>query len=482
MRSPGERLSRLASAVGGRVTGGGDPMVVDVTHDSRRVEPGWLFVAIRGARADGHAFVSEAVAAGAAAVCVEREVAVDVPMLVVGDTRAALPHLAATVHANPAAELDLVGVTGTNGKTTVTYMVEAIGRAAGRKTGLIGTIETRIGGEVVPAVRTTPEASDLQRLLRSMRNQGVDLVAAEVSSHALELGRVTAVDFAVAAFTNLSPEHLDFHGDMENYYRAKRRLFGQTSKSVVWIDDPYGRRLADEVTALKVGWSREADVTGELLVATPTSTRLAIAFPDGARVGVDLPLPGRFNAANALVAAACGYVLGIPPERVARGLSSMGAVPGRFEVVGRDHPVSVVVDYAHSPAAIQEVISTARRLTRGKVVVVFGAGGDRDRAKRPLMGKAAAAADAVVVTSDNPRSEDPEEIMRQVVAGIPPGTVLIEEPDRRKAIRSALELVRPGDMVLILGKGHEQGQEIGGRVVPFDDRQVAAEELRRMGP
>jgi UDP-N-acetylmuramoyl-L-alanyl-D-glutamate--2,6-diaminopimelate ligase len=480
MASKGERLDRLAVLVGGTVRGDGSVRLTDVTHDSRQAGPGCLFVAFPGARADGHAFVAEAVRAGSPAVAVEHPVPVEVPQLVVADGRAALGLLAAEVHGRPSERLAVVGVTGTNGKTSVTYLVESIARAAGLGTGVIGTVETRVGDDPVPTLRTTPEASDFQRLLASMADRGAEVVAAEVSSHALVLGRVEGTHFAVAAFTNLSRDHLDFHGDMESYYQAKARLFepGRAGRTVVWIDDPAGARLAASLATrpLTVAGEAWADVRGAVLDSDRSGSTLLLNL-GGAPRRLRLPLPGSFSVANALVAAGCGRALGIAEDHIVAGLETATPVPGRFEVVSGDHPVLVVVDYAHTPAGITTTIATARTLAAGRVIAVVGAGGDRDRDKRPLMGRAAAAADLVVVTSDNPRSEPPESIADEVAAGLPAGAHRLRILDRREAIRAAIGAAEAGDAVLVLGKGHERGQEVAGRILPFDDRLVAREEL-----
>ncbi len=481
----GSDLAALAAAVGGTLAGSGSIVVTDVTHDSRQAGPGCVFVAIVGYSADGHEFCSEAVANGAAAVVVSRPVDVDVPRILVPDTRRVLAPLAAAVHGHPSERLRVVGVTGTNGKTSVTYFVEALAAHAGLATGLVGTVQTRIGRDVVPTLpvgsaRTTPEATDLQRLFRVMVDRGVDVAAVEVSSHALALGRVDETRFEVAAFTNLSQDHLDFHGDMEEYFAAKAALFSpdRARRAVIWTDDPYGRRIADrcELPLLTVGTG--GALSADIVASGVEGTDVVVAFPDGSRRPVRLPLPGRFTVDNALVATACGLALGIDPGTLVEGLASLPPVPGRFEIVSGDDPVAVVVDYAHTPAGIAAAVAAMRDLVGGRVIVVFGAGGDRDTTKRPAMGEAAAAADLVVVTSDNPRSEDAEAIIDAIVSGIPPESSILRIPDRQEAIGAAIRSAAPGDAVLVLGKGHERGQEIGGRIVPFDDRLVARAELR----
>jgi len=477
-------LGELAPVVGGRVRGDPTTLISDVTHDSRAAGPGMLFVAVRGFTVDGHRFVPGARAAGAAAVCVEKDPGDGGPALVVADTRAALGLLAARVHGEPSRRLRLVGITGTNGKTTVAYLVESIAAAAGLTPALVGTVGARIAGRPEVVQRTTPEASDFQRLLARMVDAGTEVAAVEVSSHALALGRVAGSRFAVAAFTNLSRDHLDFHPDMESYYRAKASLFTPqlTEKAVIWVDDPAGERLAAQ-TALPVvaiGLRGGVEITAAELSMSLQGSRFLL-LGSGAPVSVHLPLVGEFNVANALVAAGVGTALGIPSDTIAVGIGGVAAVPGRFEIVETGRDWTVVVDYAHTPDGVATVVGTARRLAEGgRVIAVLGAGGDRDQAKRPLMGAAVAAADLAVITSDNPRSEDPGSIITQVAAGAVGGPAGVEvEPDRRLAIRRALAAAGPGDVVLILGKGHEQGQQYADRVLPFDDRVVAREEAQR---
>ncbi|MBN2114292.1 MAG: UDP-N-acetylmuramoyl-L-alanyl-D-glutamate--2,6-diaminopimelate ligase [Acidimicrobiia bacterium] len=476
-------LGELAAQVGARLVG--DPAVVveEVTHDSRVAGPGVLFVAVKGFNVDGHRFVGPARAAGAAAVCVETDPADGGPTLVVADTRAAMGPLAARVHGDPSHHLDLVGVTGTNGKTTTCHLVESIASAAGLMSAVVGTVGARVAGEEVPVSRTTPEAADFQRLLARMVAAGVEVAAVEVSSHALTLGRVAGSRFAVAAFTNLSQDHLDFHPDMEAYFQAKASLFGPglARRAVIWVDDPYGERLAATtplpVTRVALGAPADITATDVALRLDGSSFRLLGAGP---AVMVRLHLPGSFNVANALVAAGIAADLGIGADSISAGIGAVARVPGRFEVVATERDCTVVVDYAHTPDGVAAVIATARGLVgEGRVIAVVGAGGDRDRAKRPLMGRAAAAADLAVITSDNPRSEDPEAIISEVLAGAAAGPAEVRvEVDRRCAIRRALQSAGRGDVVLVLGKGHETGQEFADRVVPFDDREVARQEAR----
>ncbi len=478
MQSSGESIETIAAAVGGRVEGRSDSLVTDVTHDSRAAGPGVMFVAVRGFTSDGHEYVPQVVRAGSPAVLVDHPLPVAVPQIVVENTRRAMGRAAAVVHGDPSAHMAVVGVTGTNGKTSVTHMIESILRSQGRRCGVVGTLGTRVGSDAIPSERTTPEATDFQRILAMMLDRGADSVAVEVSSHALELGRVDATRFAVAAFTNLSQDHLDFHGDMETYFGVKATLFDEdrSARGVIDIDDGWGDRLARRVTipVLTVGLDSEADLTTEIMGADFGGSDVVVKLGATAH-RVRVPIAGRFSVANALVAAGCCVQLGLGLGDAVAGLSDIEPIPGRFELVSDDDPVAIVVDYSHTPAGIAAAIETARPLTRGRVIAVLGAGGDRDREKRPLMGSAASAADLVVVTSDNPRSEAPAAIMTDVMNGVTTQSESIE--DRRVAIRRAILEAEPGDTILLMGKGHEAYQEIAGVKHPFHDRTVAREEL-----
>ncbi|MGB9359764.1 MAG: UDP-N-acetylmuramoyl-L-alanyl-D-glutamate--2,6-diaminopimelate ligase [Acidimicrobiia bacterium] len=476
------RLTEIATRLGGSADViGDDPVITSVTHDSREVGPGSLFVAIPGATADGHDFVDRAFASGAAAVAVDHTVA-GPSLLVVPDTRAALPWIAAAVFGDPSGRLPVVGVTGTNGKTTVTYLLEQIVIADGQTPGVVGTIGARIGDTEASVSRTTPEASKLQRLLAEMIEAGVDIAAIEVSSHALSLHRVDAIRFRVAAFTNLMQDHLDYHGDMSRYFAAKASLFtpDRVDHAVIGIDDEAGRRIARDVNLpiTTVAIAGDADITASSIVERIDGTSFNVGTPAGT-FPVHLPIAGRFNVQNALVAAGIAMELGITTESITRGLASVGTIPGRFEHIPTAGGPGIVVDYAHTPDAIKAVVDGARTFVDGKVIVVFGAGGDRDREKRPAMGRAAGSADLVILTTDNPRSEQPETILAAVKSGLEETSSVVEEPDRRLAIRLAIQSASPDDVVLILGKGHETGQEIAGRTEPFDDRVVAGEEAVR---
>jgi UDP-N-acetylmuramoyl-L-alanyl-D-glutamate--2,6-diaminopimelate ligase len=446
--------------------------------DNRQVEPGTVFFAVPGFTRDGHDFAPDAAARGAAALVVQRPLDLDVPQLVVRDVRAAMAPAAARLHGDPTARLRVAGITGTNGKTTTAYLLRAMLEAAGRRTGLLGTVASVVGGTQTPTVRTTPEAIELQRTFAAMVQADDTHCVMEVSSHALALHRADAIHWAVAVFTNLSQDHLDFHADMEDYLAAKRRLLEQATAQgapvVVNVDDAAGRRLAGEFpAATTVALEADADLRPAAVTATAGGSVVTL---DGAPE-LRVPLPGRFNVLNALCAAAAARALGVAWEPIAGGLASAQVAPGRFEPVDEGQDFAVLVDYAHTPEALEHVLRAARELAAGRVVAVFGAGGNRDAAKRPLMGAAAAAhADVVLLTSDNPRDEDPAAILAQVAEGAP-GAELV--PDRREAIGRAISLARTGDVVVVAGKGHEQGQELaGGRKVPFDDGTVAREALR----
>ena len=466
-------LARIAESLSpSQVVGDAGVEIEDLAYDSRAVGPGALFFCVRGARFDGHDLAGRAIDAGAAALVVEHPVASRVPQVVVGDAREAMAQAAATFFGRPTEELEVAGVTGTNGKTTTAYLVYSILEAAGRRPGLLGTVESRVGGEARPAVRTTPEAIDLQRTFREMLDAGDRSCAMEATSHGSQLKRLDSVRFAALAFTNLTQDHLDLHGTMESYFEAKRRLFVEgRPPAAINVGDEWGRRLAeDRPDALTYGFAEDAELRPEALT------------------GIDLKLKGRFNVENALAAMATGRLLGVDEQAIARGLEAIDGVPGRFEAVDEGQPFTVIVDYAHTPDSLENVLTTARELTSGRVLCVFGCGGDRDREKRPTMGRIGSElADVAIVTSDNPRSEDPAAIIDEILAGADPnaGNARLQAelrvvPERREAIGLAVESAEPGDVVVIAGKGHEQGQQFRDRTVPFDDRDVAREALRRL--
>jgi UDP-N-acetylmuramoyl-L-alanyl-D-glutamate--2,6-diaminopimelate ligase len=462
--------------------GDGAVAVGELAYDSRKVEPGTLFFCVPGEKVDGHEFASAAVEAGATALVGERQLdKLEVPQVIVADARAAMAPVAAQFYRDPTSELKVAGITGTNGKTTTAFLLREILERAGMSCGLLGTVKQVVGGAEEEVERTTPEAIDLQATFRRMLDRGDRACAMEVSSHALVLHRCDAIHFDVALFTNLTQDHLDFHADMEDYFASKRLLFEMApGTAIVNADDPYGRRLADEFEC--VTFSAEGGGDADLVASDVGITALGAEFAVNGKTRISTCLPGHFNVANALGAFAAATALGIEPDAAAAALAQAAAPPGRFEPIDEGQPFSVLVDYAHTPDSLENALRTARGVTSGRLVAVFGAGGDRDRDKRPKMGRAGAeAADIVIVTSDNPRSEDPESIVAEVKAGAGGGSCVEAEVDRRAAIALALSRAEPGDTVVIAGKGHEQGQEFeSGRKVPFDDRTVVREELRRL--
>jgi len=467
-----------------------DAAVTGIAYDSRQVAPGHVFVALKGLHNDGSAFIRQAVDRGAAAIVSEQtQVGLAVPVLQVHDARAALAILAAEFHGHPSEKMRVIGITGTNGKTTTSYLVASIFQAARMKCGVLGTVAYRIGDEVRESTHTTPEAPDVQQLLREMVDRGCGACAMEVSSHALSLKRVDAMTFSAGVFTNLTRDHLDFHGDMESYFRAKRRLFEELPRdapSLINMDDPRGAAVV-EVSARPVTYaiSQPADITPGPLAYSFDGLAFDIRTPRGT-LQVKSKLVGRPNVYNILAAASTAVALDLPFDAIEKGIQALDAVPGRFEVVsGPQHDIMVVVDYAHTDDALRNLLETARPLAQGRLITVFGCGGDRDRTKRPLMGAVAGRlSDVIVITSDNPRREDPGRIIEEVQRGITaatrrPGSQLFAIVDRRSAIMKAIEVARPGDLVLLAGKGHEKYQIIGDASLPFDDVAVAREVLAR---
>jgi UDP-N-acetylmuramoyl-L-alanyl-D-glutamate--2,6-diaminopimelate ligase len=453
-----------------------------LAYDNRSVTPGTLFFCVPGFKVDGHDFAPDAVERGAAALVCKRPLGLGVPEVVVDDVRAAMASVAARFHGDPTARLQVVGITGTNGKTTTAFLVRAILEAAGRQTGLLGTVGSIVGGVEEAVERTTPEAVDLQATFARMLAAGDVACVMEVSSHALELHRVDAVHFAARVFTNLTQDHLDFHPTMEDYFAAKRLLFERPGgPSIVNADDvEYGQRLAREIgDALTFAIDHDADYRAFDVEFDTSGSRFTLATA-GEQVAIRTRLPGLFNVSNALAAIAATHSLGVPLATAGAALEEAERVPGRFEPVDEGQDFAVLVDYAHTPDSLGNVLRAARKITRGRLHVVFGAGGDRDRSKRPLMGRVASElADRAIVTSDNPRSEDPDAIVDEVYAGTVGGAE--REVDRRRAIALAVEGAEAGDVVVIAGKGHEQGQEFaGGRKEPFDDVAVARDALQRV--
>ncbi len=469
-------LRLQGSAEGVQVTG--------CTHDSRAVQPGDLYAALPGSRAHGADFAEQAVANGAVAVLTDGPAAdrfADLPVLVADDPRGVLGDVAAWVHGHPARDLLLLGLTGTNGKTTTSFLLEGGLRAAGHRTALIGTVLTRVGDQALPSAHTTPEATDLQALFALMRERGVTAVAMEVSSHALAMGRVDGFVFDVAAFTNLSQDHLDFHASMEDYEAAKASLFTprHCRRAVINCADAAGRRILQATEVPVTTYGEDGDWSARATDLRPDGSAFRVVGPDGEH-RASVQLPGAFNVDNAVGAIATLVAVGVPLEQAISGVAAVAGVPGRMERVDAGQPFLALVDYAHTPDAVSSLLATVRPVTEGRVIVVLGCGGDRDRGKRPLMAQAAAeGADVVVLTSDNPRSEDPHAILAEMAPGAPGATV---EVDRRAAIAHAVAQARPGDAVVVAGKGHETGQDVGGVVTPFDDREVLREAVATWSP
>lgn len=476
------------------LTGRGGVEIRGITYDSRQVRSGALFVAIAGYQRDGDAFITEAIRRGAAAVASRRPDWTHraVPHLRVEDPRQALAELSDVFYGHPSGALDTFGVTGTNGKTTVTFMLRHLLERLGRHPGLLGTVHYEIGHRIIPASRTTPEAPDLRSMLVQMRKAGCDTAVMEVSSHALVQRRTFGMEFEVGIFTNLSREHLDFHHDMEHYFDAKAMLFtGEGSgdrrlqTAVVNIDDPWGRRLCGRIPAetrvLTCGLAADADVRAENIQIGPDASRFEVRSPWGS-VPVQLPLGGSYNVLNALQALAAVAARDHSLESAAEAMADLPPVPGRLEPIPNTRGLRVLVDYAHTDDALHHALAALKPHLQGRLLVVFGCGGNRDQTKRPRMGREAATfADHIVLTSDNPRTEDPAAIVADIAAGIPEGASVDIEIDRTRAIERALEMAQPGDTVLIAGKGHENYQEFESTVIPFDDREVARRCLHNDG-
>jgi UDP-N-acetylmuramoyl-L-alanyl-D-glutamate--2,6-diaminopimelate ligase len=475
---------RLELVMPGACEGAGDLDITNLSYDNRQIAAGGLFFCVPGYTRDGHDFAPDAVQRGAVAVVVERPLNVGVPEIVVPSVRAAMAPAAAAFYGDPSAALQVVGVTGTNGKTTTAFLVRAMLEAAGRQTGLLGTVRSVIGGIEHNVQRTTPEAIDLQRAFRQMLDGGDRACVMEVSSHALALHRADTIQFAAALFTNLTQDHLDFHPTMEDYYAAKRMLFVDPTPgaAIVNVDDHYGARLAAELPqAITFALRNDADYLVRVLQTGLRGSQFQVQTPEGA-LDLRSPLRGEFNVYNVLGALATARALGVAADTCVEAIATAGQVPGRFETIDEGQAFAVLVDYAHTPDSLENVLRAARRLTDARVHVVFGCGGDRDRGKRPLMGEIARRlADRVIVTSDNPRSEDPEAIIADILEGA--GRDVMHDADRRTAIARAIADAAPNDVVVIAGKGHEQGQEFqAGRRIPFDDVTVAREILRGAAP
>lgn len=461
----------------------GDPglEITGIAYDSRKVEPGGLFFCVTGMESDGHDFAAAAVEAGAVALVCERPTGLGVAEVTVPDTRAAMARIAAAFNDYPTRDIKVAGITGTNGKTTTAFLLHDILEGAGIHSGLMGTVKQLVGGDEEPVERTTPESVELQATFRRMAEAGDEACVIEASSHALVLKRCDAIDFDLAIFTNLTQDHLDFHIDMEDYFAAKRLLFAfEPGASVVNIDDEYGRRLAVEFDTIT--YSAEgaaADYSASEIRFDAGGAAFSVESGHGT-MAVRTGLPGQFNVANALAALAGAIELGVEPGEAVAALADAGRVPGRFEPIDEGQNFAVLVDYAHTPDSVENVLRAAREITPGRLIAVVGAGGDRDRSKRPLMGQAGSGmADHAVITSDNPRSEEPEAIIADILEGVEDRSGVTVEVDRSEAIRLAVEMAEPGDTVVIAGKGHEQGQEFKeGRKIPFDDRDVARTHIR----
>lgn len=468
-----------------------DLLIKDLTYSSRNVVEGTLFFCIVGTAVDGHSFAQDALERGACGLVVQHFLDFDIPQIKVTDSRQSLALAAAIFFGNPSNKMNLVGITGTNGKTTTTFLVEHIVSRCGQNPGLIGTVECRYANVKKSSLHTTPESRDLQALLCDMQKAEVDVVAMEVSSHAIALDRIAGCHFEVAAFTNLTQDHLDYHKTMENYFEAKAKLFSDYAipKQVICIDGEYGKQLAQtsslqtDTQVLTVGTSEHADLYAYDIEYAPHSTKLTLSFADQ-KNRFTLPLVGRFNVENALVACGIGLMLGYDFVSICDALASSPQVPGRLESVqglrGAHPDFGVLVDYAHTPDSVAKAIAAVKAVTKGRVICVFGCGGDRDSSKRPKMGRAALSADIAIVTSDNPRTEDPLKIIEQIQEGMDEKERYFVYPDRREAIRYALHIAQPTDAVLIAGKGHEDYQIIGTTKYDFDDRLVAAQEIEEL--
>ena len=475
-------LSKLAGATRHRLVGG-DTEIADIVYDSRKVQPGDLFCCITGTFSDGHEYAPMAKQLGAAALVVERELDIDLPQLIVPNTRIAMAEMAAAYYGYPSREMKMVGVTGTNGKTSTTYMIKSIAEEAGVKVGLIGTIHNLIGDRILETERTTPASVDLQKILRDMKNEGVELVVMEVSSHALDQARVHGVDFDIGIFTNLTQDHLDYHKTFENYLAAKKKLFLHSKRAVVNADDPHFDAITEGLTIpiTTFGIREKADFSASDIEITTAGAQFMMKTPSG-DIRMKISIPGLFSVFNAMGASAAATLLGFDADAIREGLSKL-TVSGRLEPLPTDGDYSVLLDYAHTPDALENALRTVRGLAKGRVVTLFGCGGNRDKAKRPIMGEIAGRySDFLVVTSDNPRDEEPMEIINNVLDGVnKSGCQHVVIEDRRAAIKYALEHARPKDVIVLAGKGHENYQEICGGKRHFDEKEIVAELLEELG-
>ncbi len=463
-----------------------DVEINGIVYDSRKTKKGNLFICVSGYTQDGHNYINDALQKGAAAFIVEKDVDVEGAAVVkVQNSRSAMPMLASAFYNNPTQRLRLVGITGTNGKTTTTYLIKSIMEANRQKTGLLGTISTQIGDKIFVSSRTTPESLDLQSLFREMADSDIDYAVMEVSSHSLDLGRVEGCNFRIGVFTNLTQDHLDFHKTIENYRNAKKKLFHMTKgANIINIDDEHGRIIADEVGSLGTqlityGIDNKADIMAKNIDITSKGVSFTLVTPDY-ETELSIKIPGKFSVYNALAAASVAYVEGISREVIREGLNNVDNVPGRSEIVKTDTPYTVIVDYAHTPDGLQNILASVKQYAKGSVITLFGCGGDRDKEKRPIMGGIAGRmSDFCIITSDNPRSEEPMDIIKQTEVGIKStGCDYICIENRRDAIKYALSIAKPDDIVLLAGKGHETYQVLKDRTIPFDERDIVEELLR----
>lgn len=465
--------------------GSTDIEISGLSYDSRDIREGNLFICISGFTQDGHKYAGDAAEKGAAALLVEKDIDADITVIKVKNTRKAMPILAVNFYKNPTKRLKLIGITGTNGKTTTTYLIKSILEAEGKRVGLLGTISNQIGDKIFSATRTTPESLDLQRIFREMSDMGIRYAVMEVSSHSLELGRVEGCSFSTGVFTNLTQDHLDFHKTMENYRNAKKKLFYMTDRAnVINIDDEHGRLMADEARILKAslvtyGIDNKADIMARDIDISSSGVGFTLVTPRY-ETDIKIRIPGKFSVYNALAAAAAAYAEGIGRKAIREGLKKVANVSGRSELVNAGTPYTIIIDYAHTPDGLQNILASIREYAKGRVITLFGCGGDRDREKRPIMGEIAGKmSDYCVITSDNPRSEEPMEIIKQIEAGIKSTDcdyICIE--NRRDAIKYALTVARSGEIVLLAGKGHETYQVLKDGIIPFDEREIVREILR----